>query len=280
MSWWCGRGWWKTSPFLVVETWFETPSFLHEFPYEEMIESLSIPDATFGRFGGKARAWLNSSYFTDGFNEVVNLTLSKSFLVGLILSCICRFVQRPVFTCWEIHHLTLTDLLATFETEAQCKHVYFYAYASLLSRQERTSVNGDLTCPDCKCIASNVILHRPIRLDDGSPYQRRNVPQVVLGRSEGHECSICHENSNLRDKDLGTLKTPLPCAHVFCFNCLESHKNTRLARNLHINCPNCRDVGTDIIRHVTAHYWSWIDTTGTNSLLRLGYGHDIIYWHW
>jgi hypothetical protein len=73
---------------------------------------------------------------------------------------------------------------------------------------------------------------------------------VVLGRSEGHECSICHENPNLCDTDLGTLKTTLPCAHVFCFNCLESHKNARLARNLHINCPNCRDVGTDIIRHV------------------------------
>ena len=94
ISWWCG-GWWRTSPFLVVETWFETPSFLHEFAYEEMIESLSIPDATFGRFRGKARAWLNSSSFTDGFNQVINLTLSKTFLVGLILSCICRFVQRP-----------------------------------------------------------------------------------------------------------------------------------------------------------------------------------------
>jgi len=113
----------------------------------------------------------------------------------------------------------------------------------------RFCVNFKTMGPSPSSSNKSIILHRPIRLDDGSPYQRRNVPQVVLGRSEGHECSICHKNPNLRDTDLGTLKTTLPCAHVFCFNCLESHENARLAWNLHINCPNCRDVGTDIIRH-------------------------------
>ncbi len=94
ISWWCG-GYWRASPFLVVETCFETPRILHEFVYEEMIKSLLIPDATLGRFRGKARAWLESSSCTNDFDEVVSLTLSIAFLVGLILSCICRFVQRP-----------------------------------------------------------------------------------------------------------------------------------------------------------------------------------------
>ena len=123
-------------------------------------------------------------------------------------------------------------------------------YASLLSRQERASVHGDLTCPECACIASNIILHKPIRLDDGSPYQRRNVAQVVLGRSEGHECTICWEIPNLRDTDLETVDTTLPCRNVFFFSCLSRHKNTRLAQELDFNCPNCRYVGTDIIHHV------------------------------
>ena len=118
----------------------------------------------------------------------------------------------------EQHYLTSTDL-ATFETEAQCAHVY--CYVSLQSRKT-ASVNGDLTCPECMCIALNIIHHQPIRLDDGFPYQR-NILQEVLGRSEGHFCSICYEYCKLRDTDLGTIDTTEQCTHAFCFNCLSTY---------------------------------------------------------
>ncbi len=91
----------------------------------------------------------------------------------------------------EQHYLTSTDL-ATFETEAQCEHIYYYIH---LSSRKRVSGNGNLTCPECKCIASNIIHHQPIRLDDGLPYFR-NTPQDILGRSESHECGICFNCSN------------------------------------------------------------------------------------
>ncbi len=82
-----------------------------------------------------------SSSSSDGVsnNRISNNRISQHFLQ--------RDEGHFCFICREIHHLTLTDL-ATFETEAQGKHVY--CYTSLLSRRERTSVRGDLTCPDCK----------------------------------------------------------------------------------------------------------------------------------
>jgi hypothetical protein len=129
--------------------------------------------------------------------------------------------------CCEQHYLTTTDL-ATFETEAQCGHVY--CYVSLLLR-ETASINGDLTCPECMCIALNIIHHQPIRLDDGFPYQR-NILQEVLGRSEGHVCSICHEYCKLHDTDLRTIDTTEQCTHVFFFNCLSTYKRGRIEKNL------------------------------------------------
>ncbi len=153
-----------------------------------------------GEGGGKQIDTTSHSPPRDGKNDgteeeaVEDDAASSSSSDGVSNNCISQhFLQQYeghyCFICQdqEQHHLTLTDL-ATFETEAQCKHVY--CYVSLLKRQERASVHGDLTCPKCACIASNSILHKPIRLDDGSPYQRRNVVQVVLGRSEGHECTI------------------------------------------------------------------------------------------
>ena len=113
------------------------------------------------------------------------------------------------------------------------------------------SGNGNLTCPECKCIASNIIHHQPIRLDDALPYFR-NTPQEVLGRSEGHFCSICHEHKDcfLRDTDLGTMNTTTqPCTHIFCYNCLFQHKSNRIVNNQILKCPNCNAVSVDIIRH-------------------------------
>ncbi len=72
--------------------------------------------------------------------------------------------------CQEQHFLTSTDL-ATFETEAKCEHVY--CYIRLSSRKAASaSANGFLTCPQCNCIASDIIHHQPIRLDDGLGYLR------------------------------------------------------------------------------------------------------------
>ena len=135
--------------------------------------------------------------------------------------------------CQEIHHLTSNDL-ATFATEAQSTHVYCYIR---LSSRKRASDNGNLTCPECMCIASNIIHHKPIRLDDGLPYLR-NTPQKKLRSSEGHQCGICFENSNLRDTDLGTMDTTKPCRHIFCHDCLLKHKVQRIKDNRHYPMPN------------------------------------------
>jgi hypothetical protein len=83
--------------------------------------------------------------------------------------------------CQEQHFLTSMDLV-TFETEAKCEHVYCYIR---LSSRKAASANGLLTCPQCNCIASDIIHHQPIRLDDGFSYLR-NTPQTLLGRTEGH----------------------------------------------------------------------------------------------
>ena len=136
--------------------------------------------------------------------------------------------------CREQHYLTLTDL-ATFETEAQCDHVYCYIGLSL---RKMASGNGNLTCPECNCIASDIIHHQPIRLD-----------QDILGRSKGHFCSICHEDCFLRDTDLGTMDITPPCSHIFCYSCLLRHKSTRIEENQILKCPYCNTVAVDIIRH-------------------------------
>ena len=57
--------------------------------------------------------------------------------------------------CEEHHYLTSTDL-ATFETKAKCEHVYCYIH---LSSRKAASANGNLTCPQCNCIASNINHH-------------------------------------------------------------------------------------------------------------------------
>ncbi len=114
-----------------------------------------------------------------------------------------------------------------FETEAQCEHIYCYIH---LTSRKRVSGNGNLTCPECKCIASNIIHHQPIRLDDGFAYLR-NTPQTLLGRCEGHQCGICFDDFNLCDADLATMDTDVNCRHIFCFPCLSRHKVTKLGRN-------------------------------------------------
>jgi len=148
---------------------------------------------------------------------------------------------------WQ-HYLTSTNL-AIFETEAQCTHVY--CYVTLLSRK-RESGNGNLTCPNCMRIASNIIHHQPIRLDDGFPYQG-NISQEVLGKSEGHVCSMCYKDCKLCDTDLGTMTmdTTEPCTHIFCYACLSlsRHKRRRIEENKILECPNCRAFSVDIIHH-------------------------------
>ncbi len=116
-------------------------------------------------------------------------------------------------------------------TEAQCAHVYCYVS---LQRRKTASINGDLTCPKCMCIALNIIHHQPIRLDDGFPYQR-NILQEILGRSDSNFCSICHEWCKIRDTDLGTMDTTKQCPHVFCFNCLSTYKRGRIEKIYHSN---------------------------------------------
>jgi hypothetical protein len=138
----------------------------------------------------------------------------------------------------------------------------------------RASGNGNLTCPECMCIASNIIHHQPIRLDDGFLYLR-NISQKVLGRSEGHFCSICHEDFKLRDTELGTMDTTKPwCDHIFCFHCLSKRKCQRITENKLLECPNCRAASK------AAQYWSWSYNRWTNRLLRSGHGYYAIYWHW
>jgi hypothetical protein len=143
------------------------------------------------------------------------------------------------------HYLTSTDL-ATFETEAQCAHVFCYKSLRL---RKRASDNGNLTCPECMCIASNIIHHQPIRLDDGYLYLN-NIPQDVLGSSEGHQCGICFEEFKLRDADLEAMKTTKPwCNHIFCHDCLLKHKRQRNKDSRTLQCPICRAFYVDIICH-------------------------------
>jgi len=173
---------------------------------------------------------------TSSSESVLNNRISQEFLQ--------RVKGHYCSICREQHYLTSTDL-ATFETEAQCTHVYCF---TRLSSRKMASANGNLTCPECMCIASNIIDHQPIRLDDGLPYFK-NTPQKVLGRSEGHFCSICHEDCFLCDTDLGTMDTTQPCTHIFCFNFLFQHKLNRMKNNQILKCPNCNVVSVDIICH-------------------------------
>ena len=142
--------------------------------------------------------------------------------------------------CQEQHFLTSTDL-ATLETEAKCEHVYCYI---CLSSRKAASADGLLTCPQCNCIASGIIHHQPIRLDDGFGYLR-NTPQTLLGRSEGHLCGICLDDFNLCDTDLATMDTDANCRHVFCFHCLSQHKVNKIGTNRELTCPTCRAVSVD-----------------------------------
>jgi hypothetical protein len=159
-----------------------------------------------------------------------------------------EFLQRVeghyCWICREQHYLTSTDL-ATFETQGQCEHVY--CFIRLCSRKA-ASADGVLTCPQCNCIASGIIHHQPIRLDDGFRYFR-NTPQTLLGRNEGHLCGICLDDFNLCDTDLATMDTEANCQHVFCYHCLSQYKVEKIRTNRELTCPTCRAVSVDIIRH-------------------------------
>jgi hypothetical protein len=113
-----------------------------------------------------------------------------------------------------------------------------------LSSQSGTK---NLTCPHCQCIASDIIHHQPIRLDNGVKYH--GISQEVLRRSEGHFCSICHTQCSLRDTVLGTFDTTKPCTHIFCYECLSELKHRSIVSNTILLCPNCRCVAVDIIPH-------------------------------
>ena len=133
----------------------------------------------------------------------------------------------------------------TFETEAKCEHVY--CYIRLSSRKAASaSANGLLTCPQCNCIASDIIHHQPIRLDDGLGYLR-NTPQTLLGRTEGHLCGICQDDFNLCDTDLATMDTDMNCRHIFCFHCLSQHQASKIELRQQLKCPLCNAVSVDII---------------------------------
>ena len=51
------------------------------------------------------------------------------------------------------------------------------------------------------------------------------------------------------DTDLGSMDTTQKYTHIFCFNCLYQHKLNRIERHEILNCPICRAVSVDIIRH-------------------------------
>ncbi len=112
------------------------------------------------------------------------------------------FLQRPkghyCSICQEQHYLISTDL-ATLKTDANCTHIYCYARLSCMMNCQ----SGNLKCPDCQCIATNITLHQPIRLNDAYEYNA-NIPQHVLGSHEGNTCSLCLETYSLCDNDLGT----------------------------------------------------------------------------
>jgi hypothetical protein len=60
--------------------------------------------------------------------------------------------------CQEQHYLLSTNL-ATFKTDdANCTHIYCYSRLSCMMNRQ----SDNLKCPDCQCIASNIILHQPI----------------------------------------------------------------------------------------------------------------------
>ncbi len=63
--------------------------------------------------------------------------------------------------CNEQHFLTSTNL-ATFETAANCTHVYCYLS---ISRMKMLHLNN-LTYPNCQCIATNIIHHTIISPSD------------------------------------------------------------------------------------------------------------------
>ncbi len=123
------------------------------------------------------------------------------------------FLQRPqghhCSLCQEQHYLLSTDL-ATFKTDANCTHICCYTRLSCMMNRQ----SGNLKCPGCQYIATNIILHQPIRLNDGYAYNV-NIPQHILGSHEGHACLICHDTYSLRDNDLGTLYSRGKCNHIF-----------------------------------------------------------------
>jgi len=146
-----------------------------------------------------------------GEEDAASTSSSESELNNCISQELLKRVEGHYCSiCREQHYLTSTDL-ATFETEAQCEHVYCCVR---LNSRKGASGNGNLTCPQCNCTASNIIHHQPIRLDDGLPYLT-NTPQEILGSSEGHQCSICFEVFKLSDADLGTMDTMVSCRHIF-----------------------------------------------------------------
>ena len=104
--------------------------------------------------------------------------------------------------------------------------------------------SDNLKCTDCQCIAINIILHQPIRLDDVYAYNA-NIPQHVLGSHEGCTCSLCLDAYSLRDKDLGTFDSRGECNHIFCYECLSNLRNNNGPGTL--NCPNFRITANDII---------------------------------
>ena len=143
--------------------------------------------------------------------------------------------------CQEQHYLLSTDL-ATFKTDANCTHIY--CYARLLCMMNCQSDNPK--CPNCQCIATNIILNQPIRLNDGYAYNA-NIPRHMLGSHEGHECSICHNTYSLRDNDRGTFDSGGKCNHIFCYECLSKLRNNHGPGTL--KCPNFRIEAYDIIRN-------------------------------
>ncbi len=143
--------------------------------------------------------------------------------------------------CQEQHYLISTDL-ATLKTDANCTRIYCYARLSCMMNRQ----SDNLKCPNCQCIATNIILHQPIRLNDAYAYNA-NIPQHVLGSHEGRECSICHDTYSLRDNDLGTFDSRGKWNNIFCDVCLSKHKKNHGPGPL--KCLNCRIEAYDMIRN-------------------------------
>jgi len=150
-------------------------------------------------------------------------------------------LQKPEFS-FDLQILYMLGLLfiarsrCSQSTSLNCSfgHGFFFLlpkYRLATSLLAWNLIGLDTSSQKCMCIASNIIHHKPIRLDDGLPYLR-NTPQKVLGSSEGHQCGICFEDFNLRDTDLGTMDTKEPCRHIFCHDCLFKHKVQRIKDNI------------------------------------------------